>query len=176
MGIEYVLTPELRAKLKKPLGILIKGPYTATMKKLKEIVIKDNRPILVSVGDTVSKNLYRSNFCPKLAIVDNKSMRRRVQKTELGAARIISVRNPQGTLTKEAIKATREALNDKRRVEIVVDGEEDLLALVAIAHAPQDSYIVYGQPLQGIVVVKATAEKKAEIATILAALRKVSKN
>jgi len=176
MGIKYVLTPELRVELKKPLGILIKGPSAATIKKLKEMVTEDNLPIVVSVGDTVSKNLYRHNFCPKLAIVDNKRMRRKVQTTELRAAKIINVKNPQGTLTEEAIKATREAMEDKDTVAIVVDGEEDLLALIAIAYAPQNSYIVYGQPLQGIVVVKATPDKKAEIAAILGAMKKGSKN
>ena len=72
MGIKYVLTPELRIELKKPLGTLIKGPSTATMKKLKEMVARDNPPIIVSVGDSVSKNLHRYDFCPKLVIVDNK--------------------------------------------------------------------------------------------------------
>jgi uncharacterized protein (UPF0218 family) len=176
MGTKYVLTPELRAELKKPLGALIKGPSAATMKKLKEKAAKDNPPIVVSVGDTVSKNLYRYNFCPKLAIVDNKRMRRNVQTTELQATKVIHVQNPQGTLTEEAINATREAIEDKNSVEIVVDGEEDLLALIAIAYAPQNSYIVYGQPLEGIVVVKATPDKKAEIAAILGAMEKGSKN
>jgi GTP-dependent dephospho-CoA kinase len=176
MGIKYVLTPELRIELKKPLGTLIKGPSAATMKKLKEKAAKDNPPIVVSVGDTVSKNLYRYNFRPNLAIVDNKRMRRNVQTTELQATKIIHVQNPQGTLTEEAINATREAIEDKNSVEIVVDGEEDLLALIAIAYAPQNSYIVYGQPLEGIVVVKATPDKKAEIAAILGAMEKGSKN
>jgi uncharacterized protein (UPF0218 family) len=176
MGIKYVLTPELRVELKKPLGTLIKGPFAATMKKLKGRVAKDNPPIVVSVGDTVSKNLYRYNFCPKLAIVDNKRMRRNVQTTILKAAKVIHVQNPQGTITEEAINATLEAMEDKNSVEIVVDGEEDLLALIAISYAPQNSYIVYGQPLEGIVVVKATPDKKAEIAAILGAMEKGSKN
>lgn len=176
MGIKYVLTPELRVELKKPLGILIKGPFATTMKKLREGVAEDNPPIVVSVGDTVSKNLYRYNFRPKLAIVDNKCMRRKTQTTILQAAKVIHVQNPQGTLTVEAINATREAMEDKNSVEIVVDGEEDLLALIAISYAPQNSYIVYGQPLEGIVVVKATPDKKAEIAAILGAMEKGSKN
>jgi uncharacterized protein (UPF0218 family) len=176
MGIKYVLTPELRIELKKPLGTLIKGPSTATMKKLKEMVARDNPPIIVSVGDSVSKNLHRYDFCPKLAIVDNKRMRRKVQPTELQAEKVVHVQNPQGTLTEEAIKATRNAMEGKQSVEIVVDGEEDLLALTAISCAPENSYIVYGQPLEGIVVVKATPDKKAEIAAILGAMKKGSKN
>ena len=37
---------------------------------------------------------------------------------------------------------------------IVVDGEEDLLALPAIALAPLTSVILYGQPDEGLVIVK----------------------
>ena len=176
MGIKYILTPRLRAELKKPLGTLIKGTFSATMKNLRERAAEDKPPIMISVGDTVSKNLYRYNFSPKIAIVDNKRMRRSVKTTELKAAKIIHVQNPQGTLTEEAINATREAIEDKNCVAIIVDGEEDLLALIAIKYAPQDSYIVYGQPLEGIVVVKATPDKKAEVASILEAMDRSSKD
>lgn len=176
MGIKYVLTSELRTELKKPLGTLIKGTSTTTMKKLEELVARDNPPIVVSVGDTVSKNLYRHRFCLKLMIIDNKCMRKNLQPTRLQAEKVVHVQNPQGTLTEEAIKATQEAMEDKQSMEIIVDGEEDLLALIAISYAPENSYIVYGQPLEGIVVVKATPDKKAEIAAILGAMEKGSKN
>jgi uncharacterized protein (UPF0218 family) len=127
------------------------------------------------VGDTVSKNLYRHRFGLKLMIIDNKCMRRNVQSTRLQAEKVIHVQNPQGTLTDEAIKATQEAMENKQSSEIIVDGEEDLLALIAISYAPDNSYIVYGQPLEGMVVVKATSDKKAEIAVILRAMRKARK-
>ncbi|MDI6805914.1 MAG: DUF359 domain-containing protein, partial [Candidatus Bathyarchaeia archaeon] len=49
----------------------------------------------------------------------------------------------------------------------IVDGEEDLLTLIAVLYAPQNSFVVYGQPYEGIVVVKVTPEKKAEVSEIL---------
>jgi uncharacterized protein (UPF0218 family) len=66
-------------------------------------------------------------------------------------------------------------MENKQSSEIIVDGEEDLLALIAISYAPDNSYIVYGQPLEGMVVVKATSDMKAEIAVILRAMRKARK-
>jgi uncharacterized protein (UPF0218 family) len=48
-----------------------------------------------------------------------------------------------------------------------VDGEEDLLTLIAILYVPEDSFVIYGQPYEGIVVVKATEAKKEEISGIL---------
>jgi uncharacterized protein (UPF0218 family) len=57
MAIRYRLTPELRKKLKKPIGTLIRGSFNETMKKLKDLVEKENPPMIISVGDSVSKNL-----------------------------------------------------------------------------------------------------------------------
>jgi uncharacterized protein (UPF0218 family) len=176
MGVEYVLTPELREELKKPLGRLIKGSFSQTMKELKEMVARDRPPIIISVGDTVSKNLHQYGFHPKVTIIDNKCMRKNTQGTKLPAERVVYVQNPQGTLTKEAIMATQGGMESKQSIEIVVDGEEDLLALIAIVYAPENGYIVYGQPHEGIVVVKATVNKKEETAAILRIMKECSKN
>jgi uncharacterized protein (UPF0218 family) len=58
----------------------------------------------------------------------------------------------------------------------LVEGEEDLLTLIAIMEAPNNSIIVYGQPYEGIVAVKVTQEKKTEISEILKAMKNGSKN
>jgi uncharacterized protein (UPF0218 family) len=57
-----------------------------------------------------------------------------------------------------------------------VDGEEDLLTLIAVLNAPEKSLVVYGQPYEGIVVVKVTAKKKAEAMEILKAMKTASKS
>ena len=176
MGTRYVLTPELREELKKPLGTLVRGSFAETMKRLREMVQKDNPPMIVAVGDTVSRNLCEHHFHPKLLIIDNKCMRKNVRPVTLPAEKTVHVQNPQGTLTQEAINATREAIEDKRSVRMVVEGEEDLLTIVALLYAPENSYIVYGQPLEGIVVVKATQNKRTQVAAILKAMENCSKN
>ncbi len=51
-----------------------------------------------------------------------------------------------------------------KHVHIIVDGEEDLLTLIAVLVRARRSLVVYGQPHEGIVVVKVTSEKKAEAA------------
>jgi len=45
-----------------------------------------------------------------------------------------------------------------------VDGEEDMLALPIFSIAPDCSVVLYGQPLEGIVIVKITPKtrKKAK--------------
>jgi uncharacterized protein (UPF0218 family) len=83
---------------------------------------------------------------------------------------VVHARNPQGTITEESVAAVREALLGTERVHVLVDGEEDLLTLIAVLFAPEKSLIVYGQPHEGMVVVEANPEKKAEAAKILGAM------
>ena len=175
MAIAYSLTPELRVKLKEPFGILIRGSFAETMDKMENIVKREKPPRIVSVGDTVSRNLHEHELNPQLSITDNKRMRRRVKPRTFTGKNIVHVRNPQGTITEEAITAIREALESNERFHIIVDGEEDLLALIAVLYAPENSLVVYGQPYEGIVVIKVTSEKKAGAKKILKAMKTVRK-
>lgn len=176
MAVAYRLTPELRRKLKQPLGTLIKGSFPETMDKFKSLIEKEDPSQIVSVGDIASRNLVRSGVLPRLAIIDNRCMRRNVEGPDLLAAeRTVCVTNPQATITQESVDAIRNALEDKNTVKIVVDGEEDLLTLAAILYAPEGAFVVYGQPHLGMVVVRVNSEKKAEIAGILRAMESARK-
>jgi len=175
MSAQYSLTPELRRKLKEPIGTLIRGSFSETMKRFKDVMGKENLPYIISVGDTVSKNLAKNNVHPRLAIVDNRVMRRNIQPIPLTVDKTTRVKNAPGTITREAVEAIQEAIKSKHRFKIVVEGEEDLLTLIAVLYAPENSLVVYGQPHEGIVVVKVTREKKAEVAGILKAMENVRK-
>ncbi len=176
MIVVYRLTPELRRKLKNPIGTLIRGSFSETMKVFKVMVEKEKPPRIVSVGDIVAKNLAENDILPQLSIIDNRVMRKSIQPIALPADKTTMVKNPPGTITEETCTAIRKALKGNRRTKIVVDGEEDLLTLIVILYAPDNSFVVYGQPQEGMVVVKATYEKKAEIVGILKAMENVSKS
>jgi uncharacterized protein (UPF0218 family) len=175
MAIAYSLTPELRVKLKEPFGILIRGSFAETMDRMENIVKRQKPPVIVSVGDTVSRNLHEHEMTPQLSITDNKRMRRRIKPRTFTGKNIVHVKNPQGTITEEAITAIREALESNERFHIIVDGEEDLLALIAVLYAPENSLVVYGQPHEGIVVIKVTSERKVGAKEILKAMKTVRK-
>jgi len=175
MNILYTLTPEVRIKLKKPIGILIQGSYTETMKKLLNIIKEEKPSAIISVGDMVSKNLTENHVLPQLAIVDNKVMRRNIRPIPIRAEKTVYVKNPPGAITEEAVTAIQGALKSNRHVKIIVDGEEDLLTSIAVLYAPQNSFVLYGQPYEGIVIVKVTPEKKAEISEILKTMETVRK-
>lgn len=175
MTIAYTITSELRIKLKEPFGSLIQGAPDETMAKMKDLVKKEKPPKIISVGDIVSRNLHKHNINPQLTIVDNISLREQRMPQEAAVKKTVYVNNPQGTITQEAIFAVKEALERNEHTHIVVEGEEDLLTLIAVLYAPENAFVVYGQPYSGIVVVKVTSEKKAQAQEFLNAM-KVSKS
>jgi uncharacterized protein (UPF0218 family) len=166
----------LREKLKAPLGLLLQGSFDETMKKLAELIETEKPSNVISVGDTVSDNMVKHGISMQVLIVDNKVMRDPIQPIVVDADQTLHLKNPPGTLTEEAWIVTRRALNGKGRTKVLVDGEEDLLTLVAVLLAPENSLVVYGQPHEGIVVVKVTERKREKVQSIVDAMEQSSKS
>lgn len=143
------------------------------MEKLAELIEKENPPKVISVGDVVSENMAKHKISTHVLIVDNKIMRASTPPILVETNRTFYVKNSPGTLSDEAWLAVRKAVNQTQQTKVVVDGEEDLLALAAILCVPTGSFVVYGQPHEGIVVVKVTEEKKREIQDIVEAMKLV---
>ena len=64
--------------------------------------------------------------------------------------------NSPGTISAASWEVIAEALRIGNSA-VVVEGEEDLLVLVAVSVAPFLSLVVYGQPNVGIVLVRVSA-------------------
>jgi len=167
MTVAYRISTQMHSKFKEPFGILIQGTPKETMNKLGEIIKQEKPPKLIAVGDIVSRNLYAYNITTHIAITDNQSLREKVEPKIFSDKKLVQVKNPQGTITKEAIVAIQDALQDDKHVQILVEGEEDLLTIIAVLFAPENALVVYGQPNEGIVIVKVTPEKKAKATTTL---------
>jgi uncharacterized protein (UPF0218 family) len=168
------LTPETRKLLKAPLGILIRGSYAETASTLKVLINKMNPTKIISVGDVVSENLTKHNILPQIMIVDNKVMREKIPPIEVETDQILYAKNSPGTLSNDVWKIIKRALNSDQRTKILIDGEEDLTALVAVSCAPLGSMVVYGQPHEGIVSIEVTEEKKKEIEHIIEQMEETS--
>lgn len=160
------LTDQIRARLKQPLGILLAGPPERTVGELKKIVEVEKPPILLCVGDFVSKNIRDSGLQADVSVVDNKIMRRETQFSETAFGTIFRASNPAGTIELAAWEALRESIEKKDSL-LIIEGEEDLLTLPAILLAPNRSIVVYGQPNEGMVIVRVNPEKKAETKKII---------
>jgi uncharacterized protein (UPF0218 family) len=150
----------LRDELKKPLGILVRGTPQETMENLRKFLEEKRFKILISVGDFVSKNVLEAGLPLKVAVIDNKVMRREIVPWFPSEWKSLRVENPPATIKAKAWVALEEAISLNRGAVVIVEGEEDLLTLPVIVLAPTGSVVVYGQPKEGIVIVEVTEERK----------------
>jgi uncharacterized protein (UPF0218 family) len=162
--------------LKKPQGLLIEGPLEKTMKRLKELIEKEKPSKVIPVGDVVSRNMTEQGISLNVLIVDNKVMRKPIQPITVDADQTLYAKNPPGAITDEAWAAIRSAIEQTGKTRVMIDGEEDLLTLVAVLFAPEDALVVYGQPHRGIVVVKVTEETREKMRRIVDAMEESSKS
>ncbi|MGD2066242.1 MAG: DUF359 domain-containing protein [Candidatus Bathyarchaeota archaeon] len=171
-----LLTDELREELKKPQGLLIEGPFQDAMKRLKELVEIVKPSLVVSVGDIVSSHMVEEGISFDVLLVDNKTMRKPIQPIVVDVDQTLYANNPPGTITEEAWATIRQAIEQKGITKVLIDGEEDLLTVVTVLSAPDNAFVVYGQPHVGIVVVKVTTEAKEKMQRILDSMDNSSKS
>ncbi len=170
MGSQIVLYEELRPLFNKIFGVLYTGNGDDTIRELSSDLESPTK--LISVGDVTTFHLLNLNIIPDVLIVDDRTKRgpasdRVVVGTKHKGFTEIFVDNPAGVITEDLIDAVDNAINSDENVRIFVRGEEDLAALPAILMAPQGSVVLYGQPDQGVVLVKITQSKKEEIRDLL---------
>lgn len=142
----YRIKDELRKELSKAVGEII-SPKTISMIKGK----------LVVIGDIAVLTFYEHGIVPDVAIVDFKTKREECsnlrEKINSVKTKTISVKNPGGCITDEAMNIIKSAINGNEKIRIVVDGEEDLLALPCILFAEKNTKIVYGLPDHGLMLI-----------------------
>ncbi len=161
----YRLPEGLRSKLAQPLGQVFSAEEAAGPGFAK---IAREAPMVVTVGDRVTDTLGEAGRTPDVQVVDGVERRSRRELPNVPYARLVKVRNPAGTLTNSAITGVRRAFLGRKPVRVQVDGEEDLMAMLAIAMAPVSATVFYGQPGVGVVAVKANAVSKSRNRAMLA--------
>nr|WP_277410163.1 GTP-dependent dephospho-CoA kinase family protein [Natrinema longum] len=156
-----VLPDELRDELKEPMG-----PIETDADRLLEAV---DGP-LIAVGDIVTYHLLQAGRRPDVALVDGRTKRSAVDeeiREAVTSGASIEVRNPPAELSAPVVRALRRALSTAEPTTVLVDGEEDLVALPAIAAAPEGASVVYGQPDEGMVHVVVTDDDRTAMRELL---------
>ncbi|PIY69022.1 hypothetical protein COY90_02855, partial [Candidatus Roizmanbacteria bacterium CG_4_10_14_0_8_um_filter_39_9] len=122
----------------------------------------------------IAGSLVRSNITPSVIVIDLKSRREALKvnsKFEIRNSKLRKYRNKAGTIDSQAVarlcKLRDQYLLRHKPLRMIVEGEEDLLALAAILLAPLHSIILYGQYNLGVILVTVTEEKKNEIYKIV---------
>ena len=146
------LPEHIRARLKAPLGVLLRD----TTKENILAHIPDGS-LIITVGDATTEKMISLGLIPSLSIVDGLEKRQK-RVPPSGILEKLFCDNPAGQITQQSVDAIKSALGSRQPVQIVVNGEEDLLVLPVCVHAPQNAVVLYGQPNEGLVIVKVTQE------------------
>jgi GTP-dependent dephospho-CoA kinase len=168
------LNDELISILKKPLGDFIPDNEVTKQKILTYV---KEASLVAAVGDATTFKLLSFDLIPEISILDGKERRSKVEDPyvpkngrsfdEQGIATIEELKctNPPSTISKDAYTVLKFVIERKRfPVRIFVEGEEDLLTLPMVTMSPDGAIVLYGQPLEGIVIIKVTEtiRKKAK--------------
>ncbi|MBU1327025.1 pantetheine-phosphate adenylyltransferase [Patescibacteria group bacterium] len=163
-----VMPDNLRPELRKPLGRVIPE------EEIPFALHRTARTYLITVGDKATKRLLDAGVDPTLAIIDLRVGRKKyiacytaLCKRTSYKGRMKALKSGPGYISKEALVAVEDWSRNPTTLAMIIDGEEDLLALPAIVWAPLGSVVYYGQPKEGLVEVVVTRKKKEQVFALL---------
>ena len=168
----YIIDEFLREEFRKVIGKLIRDK-----KELFEEL--KNRKFVVSIGDMVTYTLLKNGFFPDIAIVDFRHRRKDIDHRMKGIIESfgderIRAKNPPSTITADLINSIKRSysVSERKKVLIVVEGEEDLSSLPAILLAPEGVTIIYGLLDKGIVLIDVTEKERELVRNVLERCRR----
>ena len=170
---DYILDSSLRRKLKRPLGRLFNP---VEVKGDEFLALLAESPFVVTVGDRVTETMQETTGrSPDVFVVDGLERRKKREVPRIAHASVLKAKNPAGGLTRQAMATMKRAMGGERPAMVLIDGEEDLLAIPAIIEAPLGALVIYGQPLEGIVAIMVDeSSKKSARQTLLKMARRSS--
>lgn len=155
LKLDAELNKDLISELKIPLGKL----YPKFEEAIEDIKAAE---FLISVGDETYKNLIKNELYPNIGIIDNLIQRKNHNHDLIQTDDILEAINPAGTITDNLWETIEQAikLSENKNQLIVVEGEEDLAVLPCIRLASDETTILYGQPNEGLVLLKVSDVKE----------------
>lgn len=165
---ELKMPESLRPALQKPLGKIFKNEES-----LLRRIDTSKHTLIIAVGDIIVDSLLKNDIDPDVKVIDLRS--RRVRTDLFTEHRLVkkgpSLINNPGTVNLKTAEIIKEkiklALYKKEKSWIVVEGEEDLLALPAILFAPIGSLVLYGHWEHGIIAVEIDEKIKNKVKIII---------
>lgn len=148
-----VLTQKQRRFFSAPQGEIVTNPSFAKL--------------TIVVGDTSLETFHHNHWPYNLGIVDLIKERKSYSPPVISKEEFtIQAPNPPGVITRETVAALEKCLVEQHK-HLLINGEEDLVAVAAMLLSPLGVKIYYGQPQQGIVESSVTEANKEAFASIL---------
>ena len=150
--------------MKIPLGILL-PENQADKSNIKKYLFENS--YIITVGDRTTEKMINFDLTPSLQIIDGQEKREKREPPKLEHATELTVDNPAAEITSESIEIIKKAFTLQSPVRLFVNGEEDLLVLPVCIHAPENAVVLYGQPNEGLVIVRITTEIRNKVQGLL---------
>ena len=159
------LPDSLRDQLKIPLGILLPERQVNKI-EIQKYLSKNS--YIITVGDRTTERMIEFDLIPCLQIIDGQEKRTKREFPKISDTTVeLSVNNPPAEITTESIDVIKHAFTMQPPIRLTVQGEEDLLVIPVCIFAPENSIVLYGQPNEGLVIVKITPEIRNKTQTFL---------
>ena len=163
------LPDSLREQLKIPLGVLLPESQADKI-HIKKYLADDS--YVITVGDRTTEKMIDFGFTPSLQIIDGVERREKRTPPKLAnPATELSVENPAAEITSQSIDVIKKIFSMDPPVRLNVTGEEDLLVIPVCIYAPHNAVVLYGQPNEGLVIVKITPEIRNKTQALLDSMK-----
>ena len=160
----YILPNDLRGTLRDmhklmENSVVIKGSHRDVVNAIRSIIGSAN---IWAIGDVICSSLIKYGIIPRVCVFDERTQREPTHESiDLSKFnKVIEVMNPRGTISEDTLNKLRHIAKIDERIAVRVIGEEDLLALAALIVASINSYIAYGLPKKGAVLIPVTSNNK----------------
>jgi GTP-dependent dephospho-CoA kinase len=144
-----------REQFKNPLGVLLPEEI-ADKEHVLEYLSDDS--YVITVGDRTTEKMIDFGIIPSLQIIDGVEKRQKRDLPKSDVASESTIDNPAAEITLPSIEMIKQAFTMTSPVRLFVNGEEDLLVIPVCIHSPDNAVVMYGQPNEGLVIVKVTPE------------------
>ncbi len=147
--------------LKEPFGVIIKDD-DINKESLNQKIGKAHK--IITVGDTTTEKLVSLGYIPDISVVDGKEKRIKKHKIfEYPTDKILHFENKPGELDEQIIAEILQLTQSKleSKIQFIIEGEEDLVALPFLMFSPDDWVICYGQPYHGLVIVHVNEDSRS---------------
>ncbi|MCE4600644.1 MAG: DUF359 domain-containing protein [Desulfurococcales archaeon] len=145
----FILPADARRDFSRPRGLVYRGDLVE--------LLEDAHEPLYCIGDVVSRYCAVTRKKHVVLVVDGKTRRMvEVRDVMYEGYTQIRISNPPGTVTLKSIQTICRLARNPGKWVINVDGEEDMLALPALACLQKEGTVVYGVPGIGATIINVT--------------------
>ena len=176
---KFILPEFLKGDLRKPMGHILPSISALSeeyITKIKDTLSTYGSIYCCAVGDMVTFELKKRDIFHFISVIDSTTQRKALNKEilkdiiEIGCS---NAKNEKGTIQKEAILELKKLFlkNELGHIgatnQLHIQGEEDLLTLVAVLLAPLGGHVWYGQQGIGAIDVEVTEKMKDTVYNLL---------